>query len=582
MRTHLHSRWSPLLLGVGLTVGLNALANQQFPLQEGELAVTYSSGSNPGNLVVGIIDTRGTPPANSFMCTKPNWSPPAYHNLANATEQGSLGGGVSTSSVWNAGNLGEVFGLTLDTEVPPNIYVTHTTSYGPSGLPGGVAYNSLCPSGNTAGTIIRLDGKTGIPSCFAQLPQGSAAVKPGLGNITWDPVCSRFYATNFADNRIYVLQKTGNNPAATQGAITATYAHGVHLSQPNGFEALGTRLWGIAVHDDPTGRRRIYYGVWGHLTGGSGTPVPNRIYSIPLTSCQLPASAVPPQLEVTLPSLPTASYSSPPASISFDVDGRMLVAERGMENDMYPFPRRSEVLRYQYSGGSWSLTPPVGSCGDSFCIGRLFPNVACPSPSFPIESGHNATGGVAGLCRLYVPATADPLDQNQQLSGVQGTPYAGGDINTPTAYFVDLNGIYGASDITRPGSLASYAPTCRASQGCCNAILRITGAATGLGPALTINGSGAQLSGMLTAVSGNFTEVSVTLVSAKRSTGPEHQHPDTRSWRCFPGAARCDTVGPTGSLPGRRYAVPSRVVLVGAAPRSAAPVGALIDTTVAT
>src|SRR5437899_4669432 len=64
-----------------------------------------SSGTiNPYGFVAGVVDVRN-PAANGAVLDQ-NWSPPMYHG--------------PSSSPWNATNLGQVFGVTLDDATPPN------------------------------------------------------------------------------------------------------------------------------------------------------------------------------------------------------------------------------------------------------------------------------------------------------------------------------------------------------------------------------------------------------------------------------------------------------------------------------
>ena len=133
----LRGKWKSLLSGVWLTaLGLTGAtpAGAQvigvtpvgyggppdlLPVDCEESVVTCYSGQTPAGVntngfVVGIIDVRN--PVASGAVLGANWAAPMYHN-----ENGGA------ANVWNAKNLGQVFGITLDRAAKPNIYVAATS-----------------------------------------------------------------------------------------------------------------------------------------------------------------------------------------------------------------------------------------------------------------------------------------------------------------------------------------------------------------------------------------------------------------------------------------------------------------------
>jgi hypothetical protein len=240
----------PLCLGALLfpVAGAHALTQVTLPLDPQESVVTCFSGltSNGGTVadlngyVLAVVDTRipeiaGNPvPANDT-----NWLPSMYHN--------ELG---SPSHRWDAIKLGQVFGLCLDDDTTPNIFVASTSVYG--NFPVG-------PAG--WGAIYRVDGSTGNVCTFATLPNSG----PGLGNLAFDPVSQRIFASNHEDGLIYsiplgtgcgannwVTYDHGQFGRPAEG-LTAIFDNGT----PNTFTPFGRRVWGLCVNGD-----RLYYGVW--------------------------------------------------------------------------------------------------------------------------------------------------------------------------------------------------------------------------------------------------------------------------------------------------------------------------------
>ncbi|MEZ5302479.1 MAG: hypothetical protein R3F11_17860 [Verrucomicrobiales bacterium] len=75
---------------------------------------------------------------------------------------------------WRNGNLGEVFGITLDQDASPSIYTASTTQHG--------SWRGTLLTGEGPGSVYRLDGTTGEVTTFCQLPNNTAK-EPSLGQI---------------------------------------------------------------------------------------------------------------------------------------------------------------------------------------------------------------------------------------------------------------------------------------------------------------------------------------------------------------------------------------------------------------
>lgn len=107
---------------------------------------------------------------------KPQLPRPRYHDPA-----------------WTKPNLGQLFGLTLDSD--GNIYVAATTVYGANPAPN---------------TIKEIDGKTGKISVFATLPNNGRVRQHQHGFAIGGP------ASNHEDGRIYQIDMTGTVVSTTR------------------------------------------------------------------------------------------------------------------------------------------------------------------------------------------------------------------------------------------------------------------------------------------------------------------------------------------------------------------------------
>ncbi len=321
-----------------------------FPLVKDELDVTCVSlppaipslcapiSTDP---VVKVIDMRNPPNSPPNVCVGVNWGAPMYYDPS-----------------WTQANLGNVFGLCLDDDSPPNIYVTSTTLYG---YFGNATFGTLGPSGVLASEVIyKIHKTTGAVTVFADLTPANPISHAGLGNITYDRVTQHFYVTNMCDGQIYRLDLNGT-------IIDSFDPFSLHLplgGPPPIFEILGERLWAIDVYQD-----RVYFSVWLKDRGHQTTSWPasalvsptcplcpsapaanpnNSIWSVqidPLTGAFYPLTL---RLEILVdylvnpnpppPNFPMVTCSNPVSDIDFSPNGRMLVSERSMLNDTCGLP----------------------------------------------------------------------------------------------------------------------------------------------------------------------------------------------------------------------------------------------------
>lgn len=401
-----------------------------FPMQQGEMAGTCFSGPfDPGNpsivldtagFVVSVIDSRIPPVgANPVPVVDTNWLAPMFHNEFSVDE-------------WNAGNLGQVFGLCLDNATPPNIYVTATSAYGnyaSSPFPlGGFG------PGGFAG-VYQLDGTTGAITALTTTGSGGGANEipntgPALGNICFDGDHNQLFVTNHEDGKIYRLDLAGN--------ILSTFDPFAPDNGAPGFAPLGERLWAVQYN---ASERRLYFSVWLRDDGRPGTSWPVAAGPAPL----LPNNSIwavginagtgdffgTEMFEFTLPYFGPQQHSNPVADIAFSESNALIVAEKTMNGD-YGFidlSHSSRVLEFVGGTGSWAASP------FDYYIGKTW--------NFALNAPANASGGVDYDCDANVWATGDTLHAGfpDLLYGFQRVPVGG---NTPltstsTSYLIDAD-----------------------------------------------------------------------------------------------------------------------------------------------
>ncbi len=372
-----------------------------FPLEPDVAVATMRPRAAPAGarFVLGTYDIRDpicdAPPhptcCNNGVGCIPNWFAPIYNNeWPNPTDD--------PADEWTQTNIGLVFGIALDNDPDPSIYVTSTSVYGVAGT----------------GRITKIHGTTGAISPFATLTNTG----PGLGNIAFNHRNLQFYVTNHEDGMIHRLGIAGN-------PIDTFDPFGPYNGTP-GFVPLDERIWGLQV--SPVDGQ-LYFGTWSEDAGRPGSA--NRVYSVALAGDgAFVGSEV---LEVTLPDLPSRGYTQPISDISFSAAGKMLIAERGMYGDMSTAPHQARILQYVKVLGVW--VP-----GASFQVGIF----GCPGNSTNSSGGVDHTDCVeADACNPgpLVMVTADVLDccsAPYNIYGLSIMPDTGGDILNSWA--VDMDG----------------------------------------------------------------------------------------------------------------------------------------------
>jgi len=411
-----------LCLSILLSLCFSNFAQQQLDLHCGQIVGTCFSGASPSGHVMGVMDVRdktGAPLGS-------NWMPP-MQSLPN----------------WDANRMGEVFGLAIDNS--NNIYVTATTVYGnhPFGPAGG-------------GGIYKIDESTGAVSDFITTGTGAGQLPNsgvGLGNIAYDAANDQFFVTNMEDGKIYRISSAGFVHPPFDPFVADTGA--------SGFAPLSERLWGIAVYNS-----RVYFSVWTEDMGRPSVPNQNRIYSVAIDGSGnfLPGVTC----EIIMPDH-SSNYSNPVSDIAFNTDGKMLVAERTMLNDMQTSAHQSRIFEFESNSPAFPThCNPIWSAGKQIFIGQL-------------ANGENSAGGIDYNYRDYDPSqdtligcedliwgSGDALTfgSGNYCYGFAGMPssgntFGGGPLgNFTTSYHVDADGNLTTQDKTLIGDVEAFKCEC--------------------------------------------------------------------------------------------------------------------------
>ena len=400
------------------------------PLQTSfTVATCYSSSNLGGGISLPLPDPNGnvvvvwktTPgvlsaaPMDAPASAGYNWQ--YYHN--ELTAQFPVVGAVHE---WKASHMGEVFGVALSDQQPPNIFVSASTCYGYATWPGT----------NGPGTIYRLDANTGAITPLPQLPgAGGGSGVPGnpgyvpdaaLGNLCFVRTLSGvpyLYVTNMGDGKIYRV--------TTAGAVSGTFDHGLTAlpQAPYLYPAVADnpslvftptkrRPWGIGYYCG-----RIYYSIFDSSDPAPPPLDPNangpqcEIWSVAIDNAGnfVANSSV---REFKMPRLslaysgfgPLLRSSMPVSDIEFTLAGSMIVAERyhtsctSQTYAGYGFllgAHSTRVLEYTGNTGAWA-----------------------PSPQNKLRVGsqpwNNSAGGVGPACDGSVWCTGDALGVFQSLA----------------------------------------------------------------------------------------------------------------------------------------------------------------------
>jgi hypothetical protein len=465
----------------------------------GGVALAQESIVGPGNAAVtgfsGIIANEAPEGEDPFDYVTINPDGPAAQviDLSSLGPQGQLSDALKTFVV-PANQIGQVFGVALDNAPQPSIYLAATAAYGlsiylpdasgavkriRSGAPGAqFVPGQFGPPeyGGSPGSIWKVDGATGQVFLFASIEDAAEGVA-SLGGLAFDPVSQQIFVADRASGIIYRL--------GLDGAERGSYDHGTEGRPPAGLAPIpwiptapvdinspffdtenpGTwgqasparRVFGLAVRNG-----RLYYAI------AQGP----QIWSVGISPSG--AVAAGPRLEVEVPSLQDGVEI---ASITFDAQGRMYLAERGATMGDYELTSlasggASRVLRFvpkpagDPAPGLWRLLP------DQYAIG-MAPAYANADGGVALGYGYQPDGTINyNACRTVLWSTGerlldpgDPLqppDSYPAIDGLQGNaPTLVLPQNAPPlkSWFVDYDDQPGVPEYRGyMGGVAIYSP----------------------------------------------------------------------------------------------------------------------------
>lgn len=413
------------------------------PIEPGMSVSTFFGCMDPDQYVVAVFDTRD--PVLNAPGTDLLWTPTRY-----------AGPGTGTNPLdpdaWTAANLGQVFGVTLDDSVPPNIYVSATVM--PGTFPGcsGALFGPQGPGG-----IYKLDGGTGQIAGFASLVSDPSAGLGQLDHVQFPSGNETIYVSNLSDGLITAL-------SVPAGTITDTFDHGIEGLNAAGLPpiaddpdvtvtATGRRIWGLRINES---ENRLYYAVWNTTTltaplGNEPDPLnDNEIWSVevdPTTGLFITGSAT---LEATIPALESFNqmWENPVSDIAFECGTRMVVTQRGAFFNGVNWATNGHHTRaLEFTGAhlAWTMSPV-----DKFNVGS-YGNGANTSGGIDFDADGNvvATGDA-----LHFGSSSVPCPFTDSIYGFAIVPSTGGGLACPftiDSYLID-------NDCVNDGSQDKFFP----------------------------------------------------------------------------------------------------------------------------
>ncbi len=391
-----------------LATGSQSSMAQQ-PLRPGEAVVTRFSGTTsttvPGGSMT-VIDPQGT--SASIIDLRSPGRPPQGDHWINEPQRNPV----------TANQVGQVFGVALDNESSPNIYLSATAAFGLHRTPDNSQWmRGMWGTSGGPGTIYKLDPRAGYtPRPFANVtlngrPNSGAA----LGNIAYDRWNQQLFVSDMETGMIHRIR-------SSDGADLGFYDHGVQgrsnfldantrqqaslppipfnpgsqasiANCPTGqfqlspecwnIAANGRRVWGLGVgRASANGETRLYYSVasspdlgeaatWNSLPDDEKR---NQVWSIKIgqdgsfDTSDIRREFLVPDFFFNPQDVARAGLSRPVSDITFPQCSDkpvMLLAERGGIRNLgldvvNPFatPHEARTLRYElHQDGVWR---PVG------------------------------------------------------------------------------------------------------------------------------------------------------------------------------------------------------------------------------
>ena len=474
MKTKLVLIWAIILLGQKSFAQLSL----------GDAVVTMCDYQGTGRTVkiFNVTDTSGAPRGDNWGLTPT----PDY-------------------PTWNSSNLGQVFGIAINTtDADHTIYVSNTQAYPQTGAltyPNGL---QNYPTPSPAGVVLiwALNPSTGsyTPLVTSTLAGGTLTSHDstvifncgsGLGNICYDKIHDQIFATNMEDGRIYRIKAaTGKILSRLDPFRKFTY---VGTNIPKVVD-LGERIWGIGFDNHFSGQEaklqnKLYFAQWNTDLGDQNSTA-NAIYSVGIdygtgefiatvgSSIYEYLDSLP-HLEITIPQIATSPanaipYSNPVSDIKISsTSGMMLLAEKTMSAEAGGaglagvanlvgtiaeyWAHRARVLRYNASGNTWTASGNnyfVGNYALTTNTGYTPVNYRSTNCSGGVDFGMNFSTKAIGIydsCVYMVWATGDALKHPSFPGGSNPGEYVYGIAGIP----LSGNSVYGASGPPQSEDLSS-------------------------------------------------------------------------------------------------------------------------------
>lgn len=444
----------------------------QLPLKYGDGVITHSpngyiTSSSVVQPVVRIIHTSNTSTVTSNPWVAP--SKPANDFYSN----------------WNVNTLGQVFGITLDENSPPNIYVSSTQIYR--------------NSNSNDRKVWMLDGTTGAHTLVYDFNNptgnGNQTSERSLGNLKYCKVgaIENIYVTDWQTGEIHRLMRTPSNSTwVRQFSFNPTFGKGFYNDDPSEMP------YGLAIRKLGTGYHLYYSKIsTDSFSNGLGGYGGNEICSVEITGNGMFLNSSE-TIHPIIPSInkqPTSwggtsdQQTYDPASypgynckglpvisdIAFSDDGmRMLLGQQTWQRFGFIGAHNSDVLELIYTQASygsfnwnWLPSPSLFPSGKDFSSAD---SLKC-NGNYP-KANSNAVGGVSYSnnflyskekydCDVSVFFTADaikfPSDtpfSPAYIYGVQGMQSTGGTL--AGSLWIDADDTFNYVDKLQLGDIEIY------------------------------------------------------------------------------------------------------------------------------
>ncbi|MFA6139734.1 MAG: hypothetical protein WC684_03345 [Hyphomicrobium sp.] len=480
------SRLSAALLSlIAITAAVPALGAEAI-VKRGDAAVTGFSGAK----VWGKVPKDVSPTDVTYLDTGGAVLRVFDLEKLGGPPTGALANAPSTYEA-TAGDIGQVFGVTLDSETAnriPNIYVTATSLFGlqivskegtrlvngergARWMPGQFGE----PKGGGPGSVWKIDGVSGAISLFANLKfDGKDNAGPGLGNVAYDPVTKQLFVTDLEFGLIHRLGIDGSIRGSFDHGIAARSKVGLepitydaarrmgierpefNVEEPStwGFADARRRVFAVAVQDG-----RVYYSV--------GKPV--QIWSVGLNADGGFADDARAEFDIK-----DTTNDNVVTDIVFDGPETMYLSQRGGLTGSYDYSifaklEKPVVRRYAWNAGEQAWSEDVGE----FAVGFMLPHRSTLG-GLALSYGYDADGNINyGKCRETLWTTGEHLREGADkkrdykggarvVHGLQAT--AKGNVRPANAppyetWFVDNDGQFDDADFySRVGDIAIYDP----------------------------------------------------------------------------------------------------------------------------